>query len=570
MKSKKFVAILICIVMMLAVVTACNKDTGNTNSDSNTNDNTQSNNSSNTQDNTQSNNNQNSQDNTQSNNNDNSANQGDNQQNPAPAGVRDTLNIAIPNDSGSLDAANSTGATFGAVTCIMEPLWDITDDGDILYILAESVDIVAPDEWILHLRQGVKFSNGNDFTADDVYFSIMLHYNAGATGGPRVQTVDVNNMEVIDDYTFRLKLWDYHVANWTVLSMMIVYDAESYDPEVASNHPIGTGPYVLTDYVINSHLSLELRDEYWGEMPTIKYLNFRVLAEPSQVVNSLATGAIDIGSISTPDVSYVSTMPNYFINSRYTGNYVLLGFNFGVNSFFYHNLDARRAVVHAVDPQVIVDLVYEGQGEVMKCVVPKLCFDYEERFENMDDTYSIGYNVELAKQLAESSGLAGQTVTIMTDGTPTQVLTAEIVQNMLQAIGVTAQILSFDGATVWQMLYDPASVWDMSIGAGMAPNRRVGDLLVNGVRYSPTLTAPGAFNNNDYYLQIAPLTLSTADDAQRSEYLYEVLKMYIENVLNFSLCDVLYSTAISTDIDPSSITYTFGTAGIRIQTLKFK
>ena len=484
---------------------------------------------------------------------------------------RDTLTIAIPNDSGSLDAANSTGATFGAVMCIQEPLWDVTEEGEIIYMLAESVDIVAPDEWILHLRQGVKFSNGNPFTASDVYFSIMMHYEAGATGGPRVQTVDVNNMAVIDDYTFSLKLWDYHVANWTVLSMMVVYDEESYDPVTASNHPIGTGPYILTDYVPNSYLDLERRDDYWGEMPSIKYLKFRVLAEPAQVVNALVTDMIDVGTIALSDVEYVSTsLPQYYIKSRYAGNYVLLGFNFGENSFFNNNLDARKAVVHAVDPNAILNLVYEGQGVIMKCAVPSYCFDYEPRFDGIDDTYAIGYDVELARQYAESSGLAGQTISIMTDGTASQTQSAEIVQNMLSAIGVNAVINSYDGATVWQMLYDPTSVWDMSIGAGIAPNRRVGDLLVNGVRYSPTLTVPGAFNNNEHYLEIAPLTLSTEDDAQRSEYLYEVLMMYAENVINFALCDVLYSTAFSDDIDESSIVNTFGFAGLRLLSVKFK
>jgi ABC-type transport system substrate-binding protein len=80
----------------------------------------------------------------------------------------------------------------------------------------------------------------------------------------------------------------------------------------------------------------------------------------------------------------------------------------GENSVYYQNIDARRAVAHAVDPQAIIDAVYLGQGKVMYAAVPDLCFDFEERFNKMDSTYEIGYDVELAKELAQSSGLAGQ------------------------------------------------------------------------------------------------------------------------------------------------------------------
>ena len=540
MKKNRLLALLLCAVMLFTVVAACNKNDNSTQSTQST--------------------------------------PGGGESTPAGGGNsgessssgRDTLSMALRDDAGSLDAHTTTSQTYIAVQCILEPLWDVTEEGEIIMVLAESVDIVAPDEWIVHLRQGVTFSNGNPFTASDVYFSINLHASAGATGGPRVQTVDFDNMEVIDDNTFRLKLWDFHIANWTVLSMMLVYDEESYDPQRASLEPIGTGPYVLTEYVPNSHLSLTRNENYWGEPAAIKNLNFRILSEPSQVVNALQTGLIDIGPVATEDSEFVKNMPGFSVDSRYTGNYILMGFNFGVNSFFKDNVDARRAACHAVDPQVVVDMVYEGQGKVMKCVVPDICFDYELRFENMDDTYAIGYNVDLAKQLAESSGLAGQTISIMTDGTSQAITTAEIVQNMMGAIGVNVVINNYDPATVWGMLYDPTSVWDMSVGTGIAPNRRVGDMLVNGVRYSPTMSAPGAFENNEYYLQVAPLTLSTEDDAKRSEYLYEVLDMYIKNVLNFALCNVLYFNAFSTDIDPDSINYSVGIGAVRPQDLRFK
>ena len=540
MKKSRILAILLCLVMLFAIV-ACNKDDGGGSQDAGS---------------------------PQATDAGGTPGGGDAPGGGAGSG-RDTLSIAVAADSGSLDAVTMVVPTFAAVCCIQEPLWDVTEANEVIMLLAESVDIVAPDEWIIHLRQGVTFSNGNPFTSEDVIFSLGLHLAAGATGGPRVQTIDPEGTKAIDEHTVDLKLWDYHVANWTVLSQFMIYDHASYEPEQASLRPIGTGPYVLTEYVPNSYINLERREDYWGTKPEIKYLNFRILAETSQVVNALETGMIDIGPLATQDVDYVKTMPGFNVDARLTGNYILLGFNFGQNSFFYQNLDARRAVCHAIDPQVIINLVYEGKGEIMHAAVPDICFDYEDRFNDMDETYAVGYNPDVAKQYADASGLTGQTISCITDGSPAAVQMAEIAQNMLGAIGVTVSIQNYDPATVWGMLYDPTAVYDMSIGAGIAPNRRVGDLLVNGVRFSPTMSAPGGFENNQYYLEVCPLTLSTENDARRSDYLAEVLGMYEGNVLTFALCNVIYSNAFSNAIDPASIVYTIGTGFVRAVDLKF-
>jgi ABC-type transport system substrate-binding protein len=157
----------------------------------------------------------------------------------------------------------------------------------------------------------------------------------------------------------------------------------------------------------------------------------------------------------------------------------------------------------------------------------------------------------------------------MTDGAAESIKMAEIVQNMLSTIAVTVEINNYDPATVWQMLYDPAAVWDFTIGTGIAPNRRVGDLLLNGVRYSATMSAPGAFDDNEEYLKLAPLCMNTVDDKERSEILFDVLGRYESNVLSFSLCNVSYSNAYAKAIDLSSVVYTIGTGTARFVDLKF-
>jgi peptide/nickel transport system substrate-binding protein len=486
-----------------------------------------------------------------------------------PVPGKDTINVAITADDGTLAIEYTTTGMYWAMSAVMEPLWDVNEAGENIMVLAESVDRVSDTEYTVHLRQGVTFSNGNPFTASDIIFSYGVYQLAGATGQPRTQTIDPEKTKVIDEHTLDLHLLAPSVAHWQILSQFFIYDEESYDKERSNRDPIGTGPYVVTEYVPNSSIAMERRDDYWGELPDVKYINFKLLAEPSQRVNALETNLVDISLVALDDVDYAKTLPQYNIDERYMSNFDSIMFNFGPKSKFYHNVDARRAVLHAINPQTLLDVVYLGKGKIMHAAVPEHCFDYEDRFSDMDDTYKIGYNVELAKELAQSSGLAGQTIRLMTNGAAEALKTAEIVQSMLSEIGVTVEINSYDPATAWQMSYDLEAEWDFSAGGGISPNRVVGDQLLNGVRYSPMLTIPGAFDGNMEYLERAPLSMSTVDKAALSEILYDLLGQYEAAAISFGTVQMTFANAYTTAIDMNSVNYSVGTSFVRLQDLKF-
>ena len=486
------------------------------------------------------------------------------------AAVPDTLNIAVANDAGTLSPCMVTSTTYAVICQMMEPLWDVTLDGDVVYLLCESVDFVSDTEQILHLREGVTFHNGNPFTASDVLFSMNLHSKAGASGLSRIQTVDLEATKAIDDHTIELHLLAPTIANWTVLSQCIIYDEESYDDANAATSPIGTGPYQIVSYVPNSEIKMERYDGYWGEPANAKYLNCKILAEASQRVNALETGLIDIANISTEDYEYASGLDELTIISNYTGNYCQMNFNMGPNSAFYKNTDARRAVVHATNCEAILNTVYLGLGKLMDNCIVDYCFDYEDRFRNISETYSIGYDVEYAKQLADSSGLSGQTIQIMTDGAIDHIRIAEMLQGMLSQIGVTVEITNLDAATAWQLSYDMESDWELSIGTGITPNRRCGDLLLNGVRYSPQMTAEDAFENNDEYLELAPLCMSIQDEKELSDMLYKMIKWYEDEVLSFGLFDIESFNAVSSNVNPDSVTFSVGSSSIRYASVELQ
>ena len=487
---------------------------------------------------------------------------------------RDTLSIAIDSDNGNLFPALNTTGQYVALQCIYEPLWDIDEDGNMLYVLMESYEELAPDHWRVKLREGITFSNGVELTASDVVFSLGI-WKQQPVNSVRVQSMDPEKTAVYDKYTVDLFLLNgYYYFHDTASSMFMIFCEEGFDEDDMTINPIGTGPYVLKEYVINSHLVIERRDDYWGVQPPVKTLQFRVLAEPSQVVNALTTGLVDYARITLPDYEYVNGLADFNTVTRYLGGGVGLSFNSGVNGFFNRltepdrKLMARFALYHAIDPTVLINIVYEGMGEIMRSPVPDYMFDYKPEYNHLHEAYEIGYNVERAKELAEASGLSGQTIRIMTNGLAEAVQIAEIIQNMCAQIGVTLQINNYDPATTLQMIYDPEAEYDISVGAGIAPNWRVCDLLLNGVRYSRILTAPGAFTNNDHYLDICAGMAHEADPAKRIAITEECLQMWIDNAIGFGLCKTKTAVAISKAIDLSSVRFSVCTGTIRLNDIK--
>lgn len=463
------------------------------------------------------------------------------------ASARDTLTIAVTADSGTLNPIRMSG-DFAVITrCIQESMWDIDEYGNFRWFLATSVDEVALDKWIIHLREGVKFSNGSDFKANDVLFSMQMTADGGFSSAPRVQNVDVANCKVIDDYTLEVALWDYHVSAYTILSDFLVFDEDTYDEESFATNPIGTGPYVVDEYMVNSYVHLSRRDDYWGEPSAIPHLVFRVLAEPSQIVNALETGMIDTGPISSDNIDYVKTLPGFHLESRY-GQWTAIYFNM-FKGIFFDNVDARRAICHAIDRNVITNLVYNGYAKPMFSVVSDAANDYESRFDNADDTYTIGYNVALAKELAQKSGLAGQSIRVITNGTAPHVTMAEIMQDQLKAIDVDVQINNYDVASFMSVVQDPSrSMYEIWIGSVSQINRIVADPMVNGVRYSPAYQEPDVWADIWEFLEVGPQCFYNPDPQKHSDYTFRTLQMYESGVLSYAFCDYEAYTAFSNDL----------------------
>lgn len=310
--------------------------------------------------------------------------------------------------------------------------------------LAKSWEMPEPNAIVFHLREGVKFHDGTDFNASSVKWNVERLKDPAINSPHAGMLASVSSVDVIDNYTVRFNLTQPDVtllANLSDRAGMMISPAagELYGRGRTDlyDHPIGTGPFMVTKYVHDDYIVMERFPNYWDKgKPYLDRLEFKLIPDPSAALASLRAGAVDLIVPETIPVEYLSQA------QKISGTKVIMGEAAGFSIVLLNknyvplsDLRVREALAWAWDRDAEI-AAYGGVGSPELGLLPRISWAYNPEVEKPEYSKHPA-NLEKAKRLLAEAGYPdGFDLTLTTINNPDYIKRSQILQEQWAKIGV--------------------------------------------------------------------------------------------------------------------------------------
>ncbi len=327
-------------------------------------------------------------------------------------------------------------------TNVAEPLVKLSPDFKVEPSLATSWEYRGQNTWRFSLRRGVRFHNGQQFTAQAVQWSIARQ----AKGNSGYSFLTEESVKIIDDYTIDITPSRPNIP----LPQQLVHPnysifAPDTDPSVK---PVGTGPFRWVEYRRNERIIIERNNDYWGEKALPERITFRFFPDATTRVLALLSGEVDVViDLPREQVATVAARSNLTIARAPVGLILSLQINsHGQGDFnLLSDRTLRRAIGLSLNRQELVQKVWDKEGsDVQNMTVPAILGSYA------NIVHGFAYDPQQAAQLMDADGWRiGQDGVRVKDGRRLQLAlvanpeldtaTVEFVQAQLRQIGMDVQ-----------------------------------------------------------------------------------------------------------------------------------
>jgi peptide/nickel transport system substrate-binding protein len=360
-------------------------------------------------------------------------------------GARTDVVVGLTGEPTNLDFTTTSGSAIPQLLMnnVYEGLVTIDQEGEVQPQLAEAWEVNGDRTvYTFTLHDGVTFSDGSAFTADDVVASIARVQDDWTLSLKSKMDV-VERAEAISDTEVAVTL--KHPSNAWLFDMGTSVGAMFPDDLSAdlATETVGTGPYTVEEVATGDHVTLAARDDYWGEAPAIAEVTVRYFADANAQANAVRSGDIDMAyNMQAPDLldGLAQDEDLQVIDGTSTGE-VLLSLNNAAPPF--DDLRVRQAVMYAIDREAVLDTAWAGHGELIGSMVPPT----DPYYQDLTDAYP--HDPDMARELLAEAGAEDLSITFDVPTRPYAEAVAQVVVSQLKDVGIDAKIVPAEFPAVW-------------------------------------------------------------------------------------------------------------------------
>jgi peptide/nickel transport system substrate-binding protein len=363
------------------------------------------------------------------------------------AAQRGNLVVGMTDDEYILEGPEANLSLYPHYAQVLETLTYLTPDFQVKPLLAERWEFRPPGTWRFFLRRDVKFHDGQPLTAEAVkrglFDRVAVEGGTGINAAPDAATV-------VDRYTIDFKP--------TTTNLRIPQELTHPEYGVAApgadlgEKPVGTGPFVFSEYQAGERLVVKRNPDYWSSPPELETLTFRFYQDAGARLLALEAGDIQVAfdlpqsameQLRSRDLqlarSQVGTYAALYVNANGDPPNDLLG-----------DVTVRKAIALGINRDQIVKVGFEGFATTDQTwLPPSVLGEYAARVEGLS------YNPQRAKQLLERAGWvvgsdgiyerAGRRLSLtLVSGFPSAAANKplpELLQAQLREIGVAIKVV---------------------------------------------------------------------------------------------------------------------------------
>ena len=284
---------------------------------------------------------------------------------------------------------------------IFDGLTDHDGNNEVVPRLAKSWDYDEENStYTFHLEEGVKWHDGEPFTAEDVKFTIEAIMDPANESENAPNYEDVESITVIDDHTVEFKLSAPNVAFLDYMTMPILpkhlLEGENMQESDFFRAPVGTGPFKLAKWDEGQQIVLEKNEDYFAGPAKIDSIIFKIVSDDNAKALQLKSGELNLAQVTPKDAVTFEGDDAYNVYTMSTSDYRGILYNFR-NEYWQENADLIPAINYCIDRQAIIDAVLLGHGQIAYGPLQKNKY-------NCEDVEKYDFNLDKAAEAFTAAG----------------------------------------------------------------------------------------------------------------------------------------------------------------------